>query len=46
MGSAPDFGETVACKTYSIAERPPFMEAGRRPGRRKLNGKLCSPAKR
>ena len=45
MGSAPDFGESVARKTYSIEETLPFIEAGRWPGRRKLNGKLCSPVK-
>ena len=40
---SPVFGTRVALRTYSMLDKLPFMLAGRCPGRRKLNGKSCSP---
>lgn len=40
---SPVVGYTVALKEYSILEMPPFTVMGRRPGSRKVKGKVCSP---
>lgn len=40
---SPVLGVTVARRVYSMVERPPLIETGRSPGRRKLKGKVCSP---
>lgn len=42
---SPVLGTRVALRTYSILDNVPFILAGRCPGRRKLNGKSCSPIK-